>query len=81
VRLQARSRARRRRPSRRFESSAAFLEAYRRAFSGEELEIAWAAGLWPALHNARGELLYAQPPVALTALREQAEHRLRLAGA
>ena len=63
------------------ESSAAFLEAYGQAFSDEELEIAWAASLWPALHNARGELLYAQPPVALTALREQGVHRLRLGGA
>jgi hypothetical protein len=66
------------------ESSAAFLAAYAerrgRALADEELEIAWAASLWPALHNARAELLYAQPPVALTALREQAEQRLRLAG-
>ena len=62
-------------------SSAAFLDAYGRPLTDEELEIAWAASLWPALHNARGELLYAQPPVALAALQEQVEERLRLAGA
>jgi hypothetical protein len=66
------------------DSSAAFLAAYAdagRPLTAVELQIAWAASLWPALHNARGEVLYAQPPVALTALEEQAERRLRLAGA
>ena len=67
------------------ESSQEFLDAYAqargRAFDKGELEVAWAASLWPALHNARGEILYAQPPVALTPLEDQAEARLRLAGA
>jgi Ser/Thr protein kinase RdoA (MazF antagonist) len=66
-------------------SSEAFLDGYAqargRAFSTEELEVAWAASLWPALHNARGEVLWAQPPVALAALEAQAETRLGLAGA
>jgi hypothetical protein len=43
--------------------------------------VAWASSLWPALHNARGETLYDGPPVAVTAVREQAAERLRLAGA
>ncbi|WP_433296000.1 hypothetical protein ACQP2F_37285 [Actinoplanes sp. CA-030573] len=66
------------------ESSAAFLDAYqkeRRGFSDEEIEVAWAASLWLALHNARGEALHRQPPVALIAVREQVDERLRLAGA
>ena len=65
-------------------SSAAFLDAYqagRRSFSEEEIEIAWAASLWLALHNARAEVLRDLPPVALVAVAEQAEERLRLAGA
>jgi hypothetical protein len=67
------------------ESSGAFLDSYaetrRRPFTTEELEVAWAASLWPALHNARGEVLYDQRPVALAALEHQAEARLRTAGA
>ena len=65
-------------------SSAAFLDAYqagRRPFSEEEIEIGWAASLWLALHNARAEVLRDLPPVALVAVAEQAEERLRLAGA
>jgi len=66
-------------------SSEAFLDGYAhergRAFTAEEREVAWAASLWPALHNARGEAVYGVPPVALTALEAQAEARLRLAGA
>lgn len=65
--------------------SEAFLDGYAeargRVSSAEELEVAWAASLWPALHNARGEVLWAQPPVALAALEAQAETRLRLARA
>ncbi len=59
-------------------SSAAFLEEYqsrRRAFDDNEIEVAWATSLWPALHNARTQA------VALAAVEEQAEERLRLAGA
>jgi hypothetical protein len=65
-------------------SSVAFLDAYqaaRRPFSDEELEVAWAASLWLALHNARGEALWDQPPVAIAAVADQAAERLRLAGA
>ena len=66
------------------ESSAAFLEAYqeeRRPFDDNEIEVAWAASLWLALHTARGEALWNRPPVAREAVREQAADRLRLAGA
>jgi len=67
------------------ESSMAFLDAYElsrgRTFSAEEREVAWAASIWPALHNARGEVLYGVAPVALRALEQQAEERLALAGA
>ena len=67
------------------ESSAAFLDAVQtardRAFDAEELELAWAASLWPALHRARVELLYDLAPVAVAAVAEQAEERLALAGA
>ena len=65
-------------------SSAAFLSEYqerRRPFDDDEIEVAWAAGLWLALHNARGEALYARKPVALAAVEAQAASRLRLAGA
>lgn len=67
------------------ESSAAFLEAYQesrgRRFTAEEREIAWAAGLWPALHNARWEALHGDRPVCGEAVRAQAAERLRRAGA
>lgn len=67
------------------ESSSAFLEAYQdargAAFTREEAEVAWAASLWPALHNARGEILWGQPPLALTAVLEQADARLEHAAA
>ncbi|QNE21892.1 hypothetical protein F1D05_33235 [Kribbella qitaiheensis] len=66
-------------------SSEAFLTAYQEArnrpFTPPELEIAWAASLWPALHNARAELLWNHPPIALTELRAQAEPRLQRAAA
>jgi hypothetical protein len=67
------------------DSSRAFLDAYQdargRTFRAEELEVAWAASIWPALHNARGEVLYGVPPVALLSLERQADTRLSLAGA
>lgn len=67
------------------ESSDAFITAYEdargRAFTSEERELAWAAGLWPALHNARGEFIWQSEPVALTAVLAQGETRLRLATA
>ncbi|HET6705824.1 phosphotransferase [Amycolatopsis sp.] len=66
-------------------SSAAFLGAYQeirgRRFAPEELEIAWAARLWPALHNARWEALHGDRPVCGDAVRDQAAERLRRAGA
>ncbi|MET9261738.1 phosphotransferase [Amycolatopsis sp. NPDC004079] len=67
------------------ESSAAFLESYQdfrgRRFSLAEQEVAWAASLWPATHNARWEALYGDPPICGAALREQTAERLRLANA
>ena len=67
------------------DSSAAFVSAYEstrgRTFTQEELEIAWAASLWPALHNARGEHLFRSPLVASIALTDQAQQRMRLAKA
>ena len=67
------------------ESSEAFLMAYQdvrgRVFSAAEQEIAWAAGLWPAAHNARWEALHGDTPVSGNALREQAAERLRRANA
>ncbi|MFB9446966.1 hypothetical protein Dvina_25430 [Dactylosporangium vinaceum] len=66
-------------------SSAAFLAAYQdsrgRAFTAAEVEVAWAASVWPAAHNARWEVLHGRPPVCGDALRAQAAERLRLAGA
>ncbi|WP_205843590.1 phosphotransferase [Nakamurella deserti] len=67
------------------ESSAAFLDAYQsardRRFSREEAEVAWAASLWPALFNARIQLMYDRPPVALEAVERQSHQRLTLASA
>lgn len=67
------------------ESSAAFLSTYQkvrgRAFSTEELEIAWAAGVWPAAHHARWEALHGDDPVIGRALRMQAAERLERANA
>ncbi|MCO1656226.1 phosphotransferase [Pseudonocardia humida] len=67
------------------ESSEAFLAAYqelrRRAFTAQEREVAWAASLWPAAHNARWEALHGDSPVSGRALRAQAAERLRRAGA
>ncbi|WP_329045341.1 phosphotransferase [Amycolatopsis sp. NBC_01488] len=65
------------------ESSAAFLVTYQdlrgRRFTAQEREIAWAASLWPALHNARWEALHGDPPVCGDAVRAQAAERLRRA--
>jgi hypothetical protein len=67
------------------DSSAAFLTACQdlrgRRFTAEEQEVAWAASLWPALHNARWEALHDDPPVCLDAVRAQAAERLRRANA
>ncbi|MFF1868407.1 hypothetical protein [Kitasatospora herbaricolor] len=67
------------------ESSEVFLDVYQQArgreFTAEELQIAWAASLWPAAHNARTEVLYGKQLIALGALRDQASERLALANA
>ncbi|MFB9369810.1 hypothetical protein [Kitasatospora albolonga] len=67
------------------ESSSAFLTAYQnqqgRRFTAEELEIAWAASLWPAAHNARWEALHGDAPMSCEAVRVQAAERLRRANA
>jgi hypothetical protein len=67
------------------ETSEAFLVAYQdvrgRLFTAVEQEIAWAASLWPAAHNARWEVLHGQPPVCGSALGAQAAERLRRASA
>lgn len=66
------------------EASEEFIDCYERArgqlFTAEEREVAWAASLWPALHNARGESLFQSPPIALQALTRQASKRLQRAG-
>lgn len=68
-----------------FESSSAFLAAYQdlreRRFSSAELQVAWAASLWPSVHNARWEALHGDAPVSGDAVRAQAAERLRRAGA
>jgi len=67
------------------ESSAAFLAAYQdlrgRQFTVEEQEIAWAASLWRAAHDARWEALHGDTPVCGDAVRSQAAERLRRANA
>ncbi|MFJ7219630.1 phosphotransferase [Amycolatopsis sp. NPDC098790] len=66
-------------------SSAAFLATYQelrgRRFTAEEEEIAWAASLWTAEHNARWEALHGDPRVCGEAVRAQAAERLRRANA
>ncbi len=67
------------------ESSEAFLAVYQesrcRSFTPAELEVAWAASLWPAAHNARWEALHGQESVARNALCAQGTERLRRAHA
>jgi hypothetical protein len=67
------------------DSSAVFIQTYQqargRAFSADELQLAWAASLWTTTHNARAEALFGQPPVATTALLAQAAERLARARA
>jgi aminoglycoside phosphotransferase (APT) family kinase protein len=67
------------------ESSEAFLSVYQdrrgRRFTREEEEIAWAASLIPAVHDARDEALLPRPPITTTPLSQQAEERLRRANA
>ncbi|HEY0447538.1 hypothetical protein, partial [Actinophytocola sp.] len=67
------------------ESSEAFLAAYQdirgRLFTAVEQEVAWAASLWPAAHDARWDALHGVTPVSGNALRAQAAERLRRANA
>jgi hypothetical protein len=67
------------------DASARFLAEYQDArclrFDEEELEVAWAAGLWLAAHNARMEVIYDKAPLIIGALAVQARERLRRAGA
>lgn len=66
-------------------SSSVFLAAYQdlrgRQFTVQEQEVAWAASLWPAAHNARWEALHGDAPECLDAVRAQATERLRRANA
>jgi Phosphotransferase enzyme family len=66
-------------------SSEAFLGAYEVArgarFSPHESEIAWAASLWVALHNARDELIYGRPRLSFDQLKAQRAERLARARA
>jgi hypothetical protein len=65
-------------------SSEAFLTAYqeaRRPFDDEEIEVAWAASLWLAVHNAGAEIRSGRRRVAFRAVGEQGAERLRRAGA
>ncbi|GAB4586503.1 phosphotransferase [Nocardia sp. IFM 10818] len=67
------------------ESTEAFLAAYQhergRAFTTEEQQIAWAAGLWPAAHDIRWESLHGYTALSGKALWIQAAERLRRANA
>lgn len=67
------------------QSSEAFLQAYQelrgREFSLLEQEVAWAASLWTATHNARWEAVFGDAPVSGEGVRAQAAERLRRAGA
>jgi hypothetical protein len=62
-----------------------FLSAYQNAagrrFTDEELEVAWATGLWLAAHNGRMEVRYQKPRLVLDQLQLQGEERLARAGA
>ena len=61
-------------------STEAFITAYEafrgRSFTATEMEVAWAASLWPAAHNARWEALHGDTPLTGDALRMQAAERL-----
>ena len=40
---------------------AAYEEAAQRRFTKDELEVAWAASIFPAAHNSRAEILFGHP--------------------
>lgn len=61
------------------------IEAYQvargRAFTGEEIEVAWAASAWLACYNAVFEFLHGGGARVAERILEDGEHRLALAGA
>lgn len=65
------------------EESETFLDAYqaerRRVFARDELELAWAAGLWIGAWKAKKALVHDDPAVAAD-LADHAQERLRRAG-
>jgi len=67
------------------ESSEAFLNAYESErgvrFSPYEAEIAWAASIWEALHNARDELISNLPKLTYERLKAERVERLTRAAA
>jgi hypothetical protein len=67
------------------ESSAAFLDVYERTrserFTPYEREIAWAASVWVALHNARDELVFNRARLSYERLKAQRSERLTRANA
>ncbi|GAA3990432.1 hypothetical protein GCM10022247_06480 [Allokutzneria multivorans] len=67
------------------ESSEAFLVAYQELrghrFTVREQEIAWAASLWPALHDVRWEALHGTTTASSDTVGAQADERLRRANA
>jgi hypothetical protein len=67
------------------ESSEAFLHAYESErgarFSPYETEIAWAASIWEAVHNARDELIYNRPKLSYERLKAERAERLARAQA
>ena len=67
------------------ESSEAFLDAYESErgarFSTYETEIAWAASIWEALHNARDDVSYNRPKLSYERLRAERVERLTRAHA
>lgn len=58
---------------------AAYQDARQRQFTAAEREVAWAASLWPAVHNARAEFLWGHRAVALAEVLAQGEGRLQRA--
>jgi hypothetical protein len=65
--------------------TATFLEAYARArgrsWSADEREICWAAGLWLRAYDTKIELVIHADHALLARLADEADERLRLAGA
>jgi hypothetical protein len=66
-------------------ATATFLQDYQEArgreLTADELEVAWAAGLLPVLHNARNEATENRRALILPELDEQVDERLRRARA